>query len=150
MNGNGDLLSMSGEVSPELTLSVSPGIYAVEASQTALGAIAKWNKLDEAELLVTKPELWIYDESLLKESPRAPELVWRMEVFATDINQPVRELVLVNAQTGGISLHFNQVDMAWSSSANQTTKQQTSTTWYVATTGDDTNDCRPLLPPVKR
>ena len=33
-----------------------------------------------------------------------------MDVRATDISQPVDELVLVDAQTGGIRLHFNQLD----------------------------------------
>ena len=32
---------------------------------------------------------------------------------------PVRELVLVNAQHGDVSLHFNQVDTAWT--ANEQT-----------------------------
>jgi len=103
MNGNGDLLSMSGEVSPDLDLDTNPGFSAEDARQAALSAIAKWHELDQGELVVTKPELWIFDESLLRESPRAPELVWRMEVSAADLSQPIRELVLVNAQTGGIS-----------------------------------------------
>jgi len=38
-------------------------------------------------------------------------LVWRMEVESTDL-LPVRELVLVDAQRGYITLHFNQVEVA--------------------------------------
>jgi hypothetical protein len=38
------------------------------------------------------------------------ELVWRMEVTAKDVAQPIREMVLVSAQTGGMSFHVNQVD----------------------------------------
>ncbi len=37
-----------------------------------------------------------------------------MEVAAAEQGLPVRELVLVNAQRGNISLHFNQIDTAWS------------------------------------
>jgi uncharacterized protein YcfL len=36
-----------------------------------------------------------------------------MDVTPRDANMPVRELMLVNAHRGGISLHFNQVDTAW-------------------------------------
>src|SRR4030095_12530362 len=46
------------------------------------------------------------------------ELVWRMDVTSKEIGMPIRELVLVNAQRGNISLHFNQVDMAWHSDSN--------------------------------
>ena len=105
----------------------------------------------------------------------AVELVWRMEVTTRDNAMPVRELVLVDAQRGSISLHFNQIDTAWawSSLRNAHTldsaKPGVSTTnltrteldnddataqssgefiphlagasWYVATTGNDTNSC---------
>lgn len=110
LNKDGDLLSLSGEASPELSLNTEPDITAEEAQTTALGAIAKYDGVDPAGLAVSEPELWIFDESLLKESIRPPELVWRMEVAAVDATQPIRELVLVNAQTGGISLHYNQVE----------------------------------------
>ena len=70
------------------------------------------------DFVVSEPELWIYDESLLRPSTRPVELVWRMEVTAADNSLPVRELVLVNAEQGGIRLHFNQIDMAWSSLRN--------------------------------
>ena len=109
MNDNGDLLSVSGEVSPDLSLDTKPGISAGTASQIALGAIAKWYQMDLSFLTETEPELWIFDESLLKASTRTPELVWRVEVSSLN-NAPIDEMVLVNAQTGNISLHFNQVD----------------------------------------
>ena len=38
-----------------------------------------------------------------------------MEVTSVDNSLPLRELVLINAQRGNISLHFNQVDTAWHS-----------------------------------
>ena len=141
MSDNGYLLSMSGEVSPELSLDIIPSISAVEASQAALGAIAKYYQMESSSLTATEPELWIFDESLLKSSMRSPELVWRMDVSAADVGQPIREMVLINARAGGISLHFNQVDTFWSGSENKNEQQQTSATWYVSTSGNDANDC---------
>ena len=51
----GGLLSINGEVSPGLTLDVTPSISAQQAQETALGALAKWNQLDAAELQATEP-----------------------------------------------------------------------------------------------
>ncbi len=112
-NENGDLYSMNGEVSANVSLSTQPGIGAEQARQTALSAVAKWYQKSPDDFTASEPELWVYDESLLRPSTRPAELVWRMEVTPKDISMPVRELVLVNAQRGGISLHFNQVDTAW-------------------------------------
>ena len=86
------------------------------AKQTALQAVAKWNQKTSEDFLVSEPQLWIFDESLLRPSIRPAELVWRMEVTPKDIGMPIRELVLINAQRGGISLYFNQIDTAWSGS----------------------------------
>ena len=116
-NQNGDLYSMNGEVSPNLSLQTQPTIDSAQASDSALQAMAKWYQKTPADFAASKPELWIFDESLLQPSTRPVELVWRMEVTALDNSMPVRELVLVNAQRGSISLHFNQVDTAWTSHA---------------------------------
>ncbi len=110
----GNLLSMSGEISPGPSLSVTPNITAEDARATALAAVAKWYGLTPPELTATDPELWVYDERLLKPGTRLVELVWRMDVRTVDAGQPIDELVLVNAHTGGLSLHFNQIDAEWS------------------------------------
>ena len=112
-NDNGDLYSINGEVSTKLSLSTRPAITAEQARQSALQAAAKWHQKAPGDFNASEPELWIYDESLLRQSTRPAELVWQMEVTAKDIGVPVRELVLVDAKRGGISLHFNQVDTAW-------------------------------------
>ncbi len=112
-NDNGDLYSMNGEVSQDLSLSIQPGIDLKQAAQTALQSMGKWYQKNAEDFVTTEPELWIYDESLLQPSTRPTELVWRMEVRPKDAGMPVRELVLVDAQQGGISLHFNQIDTAW-------------------------------------
>ena len=96
------LRSMSGEVSPNLSLDVRPTISAEAAIQTALGTIAKVQKVDAAALIATDPELWIYDEQLLLPSTRPVELVWRMNVSSI-VGAPINELVLVNAHSGGLA-----------------------------------------------
>jgi Zn-dependent metalloprotease/streptogramin lyase len=109
-NENGKLLSIGGEVSSDLTVNTKSAIKSQEAGKIALGEIAKQYELNDQVLTVSEPELWIFDESLLTKSTRPVELVWRMEVTPKDSMQPIREMVLINAQTGKISFHINQVD----------------------------------------
>ncbi len=180
-NDQADLYSISGEVSPGLSLSTRPAIGPRQAGEMALGAMAKWYEKPAEDFVATDPELWIFDESLLQASTRPVELTWRMEVTSTDGSAPVRELILVNAQNGGISLHFNQVDTYWSANTEKKTtilpslKTSAPTsissstepasdvrvsnsidpaaanldgnTWYVATTGSDTNSCSTVASP---
>lgn len=160
-NAKGDLYSINGEVSPDPSLQIlspqgtQPDIDSAQATQTALEAMAKWYQVAADEFVASEPELWIFDESHLQPSTRPVELVWRMEVTPKELGMPVRELVLVNAQKGSISLHFNQIDSAW---GRETLKGKTNNsvenmpalagiTWYVSTTGDDANDCLTTLTP---
>ncbi len=112
---DGDLYSMNGEVSSNLPLSTQPTIDSEQARQSALRAVSKWYQKAPEDFVTSEPALWIYDESLLRSSTRPAELVWRMEVTPKDAGIPVRELVLINAQRGSISLHFNEIDAAWQS-----------------------------------
>ena len=111
MNLDGQLLSISGESSPDLSLSTTPVLTSNEASAIARAAVSKWYGLSKDGIGTTDPELWIYDERLLHRSDRPQELVWRMDVSPVGLSE-IDELVLVNAVDGGISLHFNQVDTA--------------------------------------
>ncbi len=110
-DSGGRLISISGEISPDLSLSTAPALTAAEASAIARAGVAKWYRLDEAELETSEPELWIYDERLLRWSERPQELVWQIDVSPPYLSS-IKELVLVNAERGGVSLHFNQVDSA--------------------------------------
>ncbi len=167
-NEKGDLYSINGEISPDISLSTEPTVDPEQARQAALEGAAKWYQQAPGDFVASDPELWIFDESLLQSSTRPVELVWRMEVTSKETGMPVRELVLVNAQRGTISLHFNQVDTAWGWFAKEKTASVLNTTqeniepsngvtttdstthpmpalagvnWYVATTGSDTNSC---------
>ncbi len=147
-NENGDLYSINGEISPDLSLPTQPTIDSDQARQAALEAAAKWYQQTPEDFVASEPELWIFDESLLQPSTRPVELVWRMEVTPKDKELPIRELVLVNAGRGNISLHFNQIDAAWGGTKKEKMPSVTEpmpalagNTWYVATTGNDSHSC---------
>lgn len=130
-NEDGDLYSINGETSREISMQAQPAIDPKQARQTALQSLAKWYQRAAEDFIATEPELWVYDESLLRPSTRPVELVWRIEVTSVDHRLPVRELVLVNAQRGGISLHFNQVDSAWKA-PRESTRTRTTTSMLSA------------------
>jgi bacillolysin len=111
LNADNALLSMNGEIAPELILSVIPTLTFDEARDTALGAVGKWYGLDVSELQASEPLLSIYDARLLKPSALEPSLVWRIEVSSKQ-TAPIREMILIDAHSGSINLHFNQVHMA--------------------------------------
>jgi Zn-dependent metalloprotease len=110
-DAQGRLLSMLGEISPGLSVSSDPTLSAEAATALAKGVIAKQYALSDVDLAVSPPELWIYDEQLLRPSSRPATLVWRIEVTGMQ-RLDIRELVLVDALTGAIVLHFNQVHTA--------------------------------------
>jgi hypothetical protein len=83
------LLSLSGEIAPDLSLSVQPSISAEDARQTALSAVAKWYEQEINDLETTDPELWIYDSRLMEPDGRPAMLVWRMDVSAKGGTQPL-------------------------------------------------------------
>lgn len=111
LNADNALLSMNGEIAADLTLSVIPTLTSSEALDIAVGAVSKWYGLSVPELKAGKPLLSIYDARLLKPSALEPSLVWRIEVSPKQ-TAPIREMVLIDAHTGSINLHFNQVHMA--------------------------------------
>jgi Zn-dependent metalloprotease len=102
--------STNGEILPGLQLDVQPRVAADQAASQALAAVAKYQGVDAAGLRVSAPQLWIYNPALLG-GPGIPvsRLVWRTEVKAAAAGEPIRELVLIDAQTGKLALHFNQI-----------------------------------------
>ncbi|MGB8982606.1 MAG: hypothetical protein WCC12_12070 [Anaerolineales bacterium] len=118
-NQNGDLYSMNGEVSQDLSLDTQPNVTVEDAIETAKQGMVKWYGGTTADYQHTQAALWIFDEQLLRPSIRPAELVWRLEMTTVQQGQPIREMVLVNAETGNIPLHFNQIDNAWGGSQAQ-------------------------------
>ncbi len=106
-----NIVSVNGEAVPDIVLDTDPVIGADEARETALQAVSKWYDEDESALRASDPELWIYNPVLLGIDMDQDYLVWRMDVESTNL-KPIRELVGVDAQSGLIVLHFNQIETA--------------------------------------
>ena len=109
MDSKKNVLSVNGELSPAPVVRTTPVISPKAAQEKALEMVGTLYQIDGARLTVTEPALWIYNPILLGRGPNANTLVWRMEVKATEI-RPMREMVLVDAASGDVVLHFNQVD----------------------------------------
>ena len=104
----GNVLSANGEALPELSLDVTPGLGGREARLRAVEAIAKARGIPTAGMQASDPSVWVYDARLLGgPGLPVPRLVWRTEV-AGDDPEPFDELVLIDALTGGVALHFDQ------------------------------------------
>jgi len=108
-----ELLSLSGEISPDLALDTNPVLSPKQAQLIALQSMAKGHQVSMDVFQATEPELWIYDSRLLEPNGTKAVLVWRLEVKSKDNSLPINELVLVDAKRGAIVLNFNQIDMAW-------------------------------------
>jgi Zn-dependent metalloprotease len=111
LDDSNNILFVGGKTSSGVRLATTPEIEASAAVDAALDVVAKAHGVDRAQLTTTPPALWIYDPKLLGPDSRPARLVWRLEVTPRTL-LPIRELVLVNAQRGGVALHFNQVETA--------------------------------------
>ena len=104
--------SASGEILPDLSLSTTPQVGAAEARDRAVAHTTRRYTLAGDRLWASEPELTVFGGALLGgDGSREPRLVWRVVVTPADL-LPIEELVLVDAQTGAILLHFNQIDVA--------------------------------------
>ncbi len=111
-DSSGNVLYATGEVLPDLALETTPAISAEQARARALEVVAKEYGLDADQLVASAPELWIYNPALLGgPGLRVSTLVWRTEVTPVEL-LPFDEFVLVDAQRGFVTLHFNQIDAA--------------------------------------
>jgi Zn-dependent metalloprotease len=113
INQQRNVTSVNGEVLPNINLNTTPDIDNDSASTIAINYIAKQYGVDINTLSVAKSTLWIYNPQLLGEpGARITTLNWRTEVRGQHGAEPFRELVLVNASNGNITLHFNQIEHA--------------------------------------
>ena len=109
LDADGDVLSAGGETLPAGHVATSPRVGSGTARDTAVAAVSKWHEVSGARLDATMPERWIYDAQLLGgPGPDQPVLTWRVEVVGRG-TEPVNELVLVDAKTGSIALHIDQI-----------------------------------------
>lgn len=111
MNSDKNVTVATGEALPQIRVSTTPKVDAAQARAAAVERIARVYQVNPATLETTQPQLWIYNPVLIRPGGGFTQLVWRMDVTSTELLE-VRELVLVDAQRGGVALHFNQVDSA--------------------------------------
>jgi Zn-dependent metalloprotease len=113
MDEKQNIASVNGEVLPTgVSLPSTTAVAADVAIAAAKAAVAKEYGMPEDALTTSEPEVWVYSPAILGSAgDQANRLVWRMEVTPADL-QPVRELVLVDAQKGSVVLSINQIDAA--------------------------------------
>lgn len=106
-----NVLSVSGEILPDIKLDVSPAIDGAEAQQIALVATSKEHGVDVASLTASEPELWVYNPVLVEPWKGPTVLAWRFDVTPVEL-APIRQMVLVEASRGAVVLSYNQTDTA--------------------------------------
>lgn len=112
VNQAGELLSINGEVLPNLNLSTNAKISQASAINTAQSLVATKYDVNVAALNVSNSELAIYNPALLGGTGlQKSNLVWFVTIESTS-SDPIREYVFVNAQSGDVSLSFNQIGFA--------------------------------------
>jgi bacillolysin len=112
MDSEMNVLSASGDILPNIELDSVPVVEKAVAAQAALETTAKESSVNIDDLQASAPELWVYSPALLTPYNGETVLTWRVEVTPKTELLPLRQLVLVDAKSGGIALSFNQVDYA--------------------------------------
>ncbi|MCB1249087.1 MAG: M4 family metallopeptidase [Acidimicrobiales bacterium] len=111
----GQVRSVLGETADDAPASMSPTVAAADAATAARAASAKAHGLGAVPLVASRPELWIYDPTLVgSPDPVGTRLVWRVRVEASagPDGQPIADLVLVDAANGSIALRIDDVHAA--------------------------------------
>ncbi|MQA73842.1 MAG: hypothetical protein GEU88_05775, partial [Solirubrobacterales bacterium] len=111
LDSGGDVLSVLGETSPSADVAASPGVSAADAQAAALGVVARAQGVERAALTASEPRLSVYDPRLLgAPGPfQRARTSWVLEVAGGDEAAPIDELVVVDAATGSVALHFDQI-----------------------------------------
>jgi Zn-dependent metalloprotease len=110
LDSDNGIRSLLGETSPSPDLSVDPAVSRDDAAATAAAAVAKVHGVFPSDVAPSSPKLHVYDPRLLGAPDPLGEarLAWVLEVTGLG-SEPIRELVVVDAETGGVALHFNQI-----------------------------------------
>lgn len=107
LDPSGNLLAVNGETAPRAR-AVDVSFSAADAREVALRQTQRTHGVIRSELSASQPELWMYDPSLIGATGLlGSRIVWRVEVTSTP--NAVREMVLVDATSGRVLLHFNQI-----------------------------------------
>ena len=109
LDRTGNILHANGETLPGAAVDVVPATRASRAAEAARAVVAEERHVGVRSLETTQPELWIYDPALLGgPGPKETKLVWRMDVTSSS-RTDIREFALVDADTGSVVLHFDQI-----------------------------------------
>ncbi len=108
---NNAIVTTSGKASRVSDLATEPAIPPAEALQTALRLVSALYPEAGGRLTASEPILSVYNPLIFGHDRDINQLVWQLEVKSAD-GAPIREFVLIDAQTGQMVLHFNQVDFA--------------------------------------
>ena len=109
MGSQRNVLSVSGEILPDIELDTTPQIDKQAAIEIARTKVAKDYDLDPNSLVVKAPELWVFNQSIMGgPGMQFNALVWRTEV-TPNVLSPIREFVLIDAHLGAVALTFNQI-----------------------------------------
>jgi Zn-dependent metalloprotease len=113
LNTSNDVVMVNSAILPAENVQVDTQaeVDAAVAQQAALQLVADKYQVKSETLKVSDAQLWIYNPIQLGAEGGDASLVWRMEVTPVGI-APIRELVMLDAHSGGTILNFNQVDNA--------------------------------------
>lgn len=110
LNAANDVVLVNSDMLPNLKMNTQPDLDAAVAEIIASQFVAAEYNLSVEALKASQGELWIFSPAILSQ-PGTDSLVWRLEVTPQDL-APIRELVLVDAHSGAVVFHVNQVDTA--------------------------------------
>lgn len=109
---DGGLVTMAGEISPNLNISTTPKLTAPEIRQIAKGIVARNLGVAANTLKTNKPALNIYDERLLTPSDQPARLVYHVVVTSRQ-RADISYTLLVDAQNGRALLNYANYDTHW-------------------------------------
>jgi len=106
---DGGLLTMAGEISPDLNIDTTPKLTPKRVRQIAKGLIVRESGMAAKALVTTQPELVIYDERLLMPSQQPARLAYK--VVVTDRNATkLSYTLLIDAKNGRTLLSYANFD----------------------------------------
>lgn len=110
MDNSFQVVGVNGEVSSNLSkVSAKPLLNSDEAEAIALSLVEKSYKVEALFLQTDLLGLWVYNPKLIGETGDSNTLVWLVEVTGNQSGNVIRESIMVDAQSGAVSLSFSKI-----------------------------------------
>jgi bacillolysin len=107
MDAAGNIISVNGEVLPEIDINPIPAISAKQAVSTAQVYVSSEAGIPVEELMSSEASLWIYSPILMKSMPGEAQLIWSVDV--SDRSQEfLFKTLFVNAHNGDVKAAIDQ------------------------------------------